>query len=81
MSQLHHTMNKSRHAVVKEAEYLCKIKKEENTCMIIEDGILFFFLAFTTNLIWFGGQFCHQVVSAPSRSQLLFFYDFFLEVN
>jgi hypothetical protein len=29
-----------------------------------------FFFAFTTNLIRFGGQFLHQVVPDPSRSQL-----------
>jgi hypothetical protein len=28
------------------------------------------FFSFTTTLIWFGSQFWHQVVSAPSRSQL-----------
>jgi hypothetical protein len=28
--------------------------------------VSFFFMVFTTSLIWFGDQFCHQVVSAPS---------------
>jgi hypothetical protein len=32
--------------------------------------IFYFFFAFTISLIWFGGQFWHQVVSALSRSQL-----------
>jgi hypothetical protein len=32
--------------------------------------VLLLFFAFTTNLIWFGGQFCYQVVSSPFRSQL-----------
>jgi hypothetical protein len=42
------------------------IKRQE------DDGIIssFFFFAFTIGLIWFGRQFCHQVVPAPSRLQL-----------
>jgi hypothetical protein len=34
------------------------------------DSRSIFFLVFTTNLIWFEGQFWHQVVPAPFRSQL-----------
>jgi hypothetical protein len=32
--------------------------------------LVVFFFAFTIGLIWFGRQFCHQVVPAPSRLQL-----------
>ena len=38
--------------------------------IVILTIFFFFFLVYTTSLVWFGGQFWHQVVPAPSRSQL-----------
>jgi hypothetical protein len=49
---------------------------EQYHCLKLNISFLFvlsstiFYLAFITSLIWFGRQFWHQVVPAPSRSRL-----------
>jgi hypothetical protein len=49
--------------------YFCWYFRTEGVHMIYY-YILFIFLTFTTNLIWFESQFWHQVVPAFCRSQL-----------